>query len=148
MFELVFTKNAQEDLGQLERSPRDAGLVKQIKKTLGFLQTNPRHPSLQTHIFHSMEHPYHPRKTCSRPTSSNTPRLPTDSFGVMARSGAGSLSSPSHRIRDGCPLSNVANIKGTVLLSPPAMVEFMHDQTASLSAEREERLLSHRYVFA
>ena len=62
MFELVFTASAQEELGRLERSPRDAGLVKQIKKTLGFLQTNPRHPSLQTHVFRSLEHPYHPKE--------------------------------------------------------------------------------------
>lgn len=55
---LVFTRSAQEELDRLERSPRDASLVKQIKKTLGFLQTNPRHPSLQTHVFHSLEHPY------------------------------------------------------------------------------------------
>ena len=62
MFALVFTQKAQEELDRLEDSPRYAGLVKQIKKTLGFLQTNPRHPSLQTHIFHSLEHPYDPNE--------------------------------------------------------------------------------------
>ncbi len=62
MFELVFTHHAQEELDRLERSSGDAGLVKQIKKTLGFLQSNPRHPSLQTHVFHSLEHPYHPNE--------------------------------------------------------------------------------------
>ena len=60
MFELVFARSAKEELARLERSPADAGLVKQVKKTLGLLQTNPRHPSLQTHVFHSLEHPYHP----------------------------------------------------------------------------------------
>ena len=60
MFALVFARRAQEELDHLEDSPRQAGLVKQIKKTLGFLQTNPRHPSLQTHVFHSLEHPYDP----------------------------------------------------------------------------------------
>ena len=58
MFELVFTRSAQEELARLEASPRSIGLVKQIKKTLGFLQINPRHPSLHTHAFHSLEHPY------------------------------------------------------------------------------------------
>ncbi len=62
MFELVFTRTAQGELQRLEGSPRHTGLVKQIKKTLGFLQTNPRHPSLQTHPFHSLPHPYHPRE--------------------------------------------------------------------------------------
>lgn len=59
MFELVFTRRAQKELGRLEGSSRHSGLVKQVKKTLGFLQTNPRHPSLQTHIFYSLENPYH-----------------------------------------------------------------------------------------
>ena len=60
MFALVFARRAQEELDHLEDSPRQAGLVKPIKKTLGCLQTNPRHPSLQTHVFHSLEHPYDP----------------------------------------------------------------------------------------
>ena len=60
MFALILTRRAQDELDRLEDSPRQAGLVKQIKKTLGFLQTNPRHPSLQTHAFHSLEHPYDP----------------------------------------------------------------------------------------
>ena len=58
MFSVVFTRSAQEELNHLEDSPRYAGLVKQIKKTVGCLQTNPRHPSLQTHVFHSLKHPY------------------------------------------------------------------------------------------
>ena len=62
MFELVFTRRAQEELQRLEDLPQHSGLVKQIKKTLGFLQTNPRHPSLQTHVFHSLENPYHPNE--------------------------------------------------------------------------------------
>jgi len=62
MFELVFTRRAQEELERLEGSSRHSGLAKQVKKALGFLQTNPRHPSLQTHVFHSLEHPYHPQE--------------------------------------------------------------------------------------
>ena len=62
MFELLFTRSAQAELDRLEGSPRKAGLLKQVKKTLGFLQTNPRHPSLQTHVFHSLDHPYHPHE--------------------------------------------------------------------------------------
>jgi len=62
MFELFFSRSAQQELVRIERSRQAEGLVKQIKKTLGFLQTNPRHPSLQTHVFHSLEHPYDPRE--------------------------------------------------------------------------------------
>ena len=62
MFELVFTQRAQEELERLEESSGQSGLIKQVKRTLGFLQFNPRHPSLQTHIFHSLENPYHSRE--------------------------------------------------------------------------------------
>ncbi len=62
MFEIVFTHNAQKELDRLQSFPQNTGLVKQLKKTIGFLQTNLRHPSLQTHIFHSMKNPYNPRE--------------------------------------------------------------------------------------
>jgi hypothetical protein len=57
MFSLVFTPEALETFRLIEGHPR-AGLEKQIKKALGYLQLNPRHPSLNTHEFHSMEHPF------------------------------------------------------------------------------------------
>ena len=60
MFVLILARAAQEELERLEGSPRYSGLVKQIKKTLSFLQTNLRHPSLQTHAFQSWKHPYYP----------------------------------------------------------------------------------------
>jgi hypothetical protein len=61
MFELVFTKASQAQLGRLEADRGAVGLVKQVKKTLGYLQGNPKPPSLQTHVFHSLEHPYDPK---------------------------------------------------------------------------------------
>lgn len=61
MFELVFTRSAHAKLARLEQAGRHAGLVGQVHKALGFLQTNPRHPALQTHRFHSLEHPYDPQ---------------------------------------------------------------------------------------
>jgi len=62
MFELVFTTSAQQELARLDSSPRHAGLVKQIKKALGCLQQDPKHPSLQTHPYTSIEHPYRPHE--------------------------------------------------------------------------------------
>ncbi len=62
MFAVVFAQRAQKELERLEHAPQHSNLVKQLKKTLGFLQTNPRHPSLQTHVFHSLEHPYRPKE--------------------------------------------------------------------------------------
>ena len=57
MFEIIFTDPAQEDLDQLETNPSKVSLVKQIKKIIGYLQINPRHPSLQTHEYHSIPNP-------------------------------------------------------------------------------------------
>ncbi|HSP41657.1 MAG TPA: hypothetical protein VLO11_02200 [Luteolibacter sp.] len=56
-FELLFTDQAGADLDSLEA---DAGLAKRLKavrKALGLLETNPRHPGLNTHKFSSLEGP-------------------------------------------------------------------------------------------
>ncbi len=57
MFELVFTKTADDALRTLEKNPAKSALVKQIKKSLGFLQNDPRRPSLNTHPYDSIENP-------------------------------------------------------------------------------------------
>ena len=57
MFEILFTETAKDTLRGLERNPAKAGLVKQIKKSLGFLQTNPRHLSLNTHEYKGFRGP-------------------------------------------------------------------------------------------
>lgn len=62
MFELVFAARARKDLDALERLPRHEGLVRQIKKSLAYLQRNPKHPSLRTHAYSSIENPYHPKE--------------------------------------------------------------------------------------
>jgi hypothetical protein len=56
-FELLFTPQAHADLDTLEA---DAGLAKQLKavrKALGLLESNPRHPGLNTHKFSSIKGP-------------------------------------------------------------------------------------------
>ena len=74
MFELRFTVRAQQELTSLEHTPRHAGLVKQVRKTLGYLQSNPKHPSLQTHSYSSIEHPYHSaEKVFEAYAQNNTP---------------------------------------------------------------------------
>jgi hypothetical protein len=40
------------------KSTKAEGLFNQVHKALTFLTTNPRHPGLNSHEFHSMEHPY------------------------------------------------------------------------------------------
>ena len=43
------------------KAGRDAGLFKQVHKCLTLLADNPRHPSLKTHEFRSLENPFDPK---------------------------------------------------------------------------------------
>ena len=54
---LRFTPAAEAALRELERDVHRAELLKQVRKTLGLLETNPRHLSLQTHEFQSLKGP-------------------------------------------------------------------------------------------
>jgi hypothetical protein len=40
------------------KSSKAEGLFKQVHKTIRLLASNPKHPSLQTHEYHCLEHPY------------------------------------------------------------------------------------------
>ena len=40
------------------KSSKDEGLFKQVHKTLELLQSNPKHPGLQTHEYSSIENPF------------------------------------------------------------------------------------------
>ena len=40
------------------KSTKAEGLFKQVNKAIWLLSQDPRHPSLATHEFHSLEHPY------------------------------------------------------------------------------------------
>jgi len=52
--ELRFTPTADAQLDALEADPSHKDVLRQVRKTLGFLESNPRHPSLQTHEYHSL----------------------------------------------------------------------------------------------
>ncbi len=54
---LVFTPQAEKDLQELARDRGLAKRLKAVQKTLGLLETNLRHRSLQTHKFHSLKGP-------------------------------------------------------------------------------------------
>ncbi len=51
---LVFTREAESQLNALRTHSARLGLLKQVQKTLGLLELNPRHPSLKTHEYHSI----------------------------------------------------------------------------------------------
>lgn len=55
--ELHFTPEALANLKALEKTPAKRGTLKQVRKTLGLLETNLRHPSLNTHRFESLSGP-------------------------------------------------------------------------------------------
>ncbi len=51
--QLRFTPEAAGQLQALAAQPAKTGLHKQVLKTLGLLEINPRHPGLHTHAFES-----------------------------------------------------------------------------------------------
>ena len=52
--ELRFKPTAAEQLRRIESDPALKGVLKQVRKTLGYLGTNLRAKSLQTHKFESL----------------------------------------------------------------------------------------------
>jgi hypothetical protein len=57
MPELAFTPQADADLRELENNPTQKKRLQAVRKCLGLLETNLRHPSLNTHEFHSLQGP-------------------------------------------------------------------------------------------
>lgn len=57
MYGLIFTPQADADLREIETNPAKRKILKAVRKTLGFLETNLRHPSPQTHEFTSLKGP-------------------------------------------------------------------------------------------
>lgn len=58
MFELKFSKAADVQLLGLEQIASKDSVVRQIKKSLGYLQVDPKHPSLHTHVYYGMVNPF------------------------------------------------------------------------------------------
>ena len=52
--QLRFTEEADKQLSELEKTPAKKGLLKQVRKTLGLLETNLKHPGLNTHEYQSL----------------------------------------------------------------------------------------------
>ena len=56
--ELRFKPTADEQLTRIENDPALKGVLKQVRKTLGYLETNLRAKSLQTHEYESLTRRY------------------------------------------------------------------------------------------
>jgi len=70
--ELRFTLEADGQLKTLENDPSLKGVLKQVRKTLGYLETNLRSKSLQTHEYESLTKRYG-RKVFEAYAQQNTP---------------------------------------------------------------------------
>lgn len=58
MFELRFTPEAQRSLSEMEHDASAKKRLNAVRRALGYLQKNPRHPSLHTHKFDSLRGPH------------------------------------------------------------------------------------------
>lgn len=58
IFELDISDKAKEQLKELKTDKGLAKRYKAVQEAFKKLQRNPRHPSLQTHEFHSLKGPY------------------------------------------------------------------------------------------
>ena len=56
-FDLNITLTAKEALRQLKGDPSLTKRYKAVSKALKYLQENPKHPGLQTHLYYSIEGP-------------------------------------------------------------------------------------------
>ena len=54
-YQLFFTDQANDDLDSLEKNLHLKKRLKAVRKALGYLETNLRHPGLNTHKFSSLE---------------------------------------------------------------------------------------------
>ena len=57
-FKLLFTKEAFSNLQDLEKRPSHKKCLKAVRKTLGYLEMNPRHPSLNTYEHTPLTHQF------------------------------------------------------------------------------------------
>jgi len=57
MFELLFTNQASADIEHLENNKNLLKQLKAVRKSLGYLEKNPRHPSLKTHKYTAISGP-------------------------------------------------------------------------------------------
>lgn len=55
---LRFTPTASKQLSAIENNPALKGILKQVRKTLGYLETNLKAKSLQTHEYESLTRRY------------------------------------------------------------------------------------------
>lgn len=53
-FRILLTTEAASNLEKLESDPSKKKRLNAVRKSLGYLENNPKHPSLNTHEYHSL----------------------------------------------------------------------------------------------
>jgi len=56
-FKLIFTEHADEQMEELEQARDKKAPCKAVRKILGYMETNIRHPSLHTHEYDDISGP-------------------------------------------------------------------------------------------
>jgi hypothetical protein len=56
-FDLLFTESADDQLTELEKARDKKSVCKAVHKILGYMETNLRHPSLNTHEYNALQGP-------------------------------------------------------------------------------------------
>lgn len=56
--DVAIKSQAARERNKKKKATRQEGLFKQVVKCLSLLESNPRHPGLQTHEFTSIENPF------------------------------------------------------------------------------------------
>lgn len=72
MFKLLFTHQADADLAKVEQNLTHSKRLKAVRKALGYLETNPRHPGLNTHKYTALQGP-HGEEVFEAYAENNTP---------------------------------------------------------------------------
>ena len=54
VFRILFTNEAALNLEKLESDPSKKKRLNAVRKSLGYLENNPKHPSLNTHEYNSL----------------------------------------------------------------------------------------------
>ena len=58
IFKIRFSELADDQMDILEEDKSKKRILKQVNKVLGYMETNHKHPSLNTHKFDAMESPF------------------------------------------------------------------------------------------
>ncbi|MBA4392042.1 MAG: hypothetical protein C0407_00650 [Desulfobacca sp.] len=72
-YQIIYTSRASRDLEELKKDKEKKKILKAVCKAIRFLAENPKHPSLQTHQYHSLPEIYPGQKIWEAYAQDNTP---------------------------------------------------------------------------